>query len=182
MGMRHRSWRMTVEIQSEGQETGNPCKVKSVLSTPLRRLINKNKNGYGTSINTWSAEATAWPSMEEVNDTAGTRAEAKAVGTGSLRSELLKLGRSDDSAIPRCLNIIVLTAWCQEIVPQKYQYTIIKVLYEKNYSEEPGSYCGISLGSGVGKVVLKTAATGIRACDELKGVPTGAQCGCRPGR
>ncbi|CAM9779802.1 unnamed protein product, partial [Sphacelaria rigidula] len=54
------------------------------------------------------------PSMAEVKQAVGKLANGKAVGTEDIYGELLKLGRTKDSAILKCLHDIVLIVWRQE--------------------------------------------------------------------
>ncbi|CAM9720457.1 unnamed protein product, partial [Sphacelaria rigidula] len=97
----------------------------------------------------------ATPSTVEAKQTVGKLADGKAVGTDDICGALLKLGRTEDSIILKCLHDIVLTVWRQELVPQEWKDTIIKVLIKKQDPYECGNYRGISLGSHASKVVLK---------------------------
>ncbi|CAM9891726.1 unnamed protein product [Sphacelaria rigidula] len=59
----------------------------------------------------------AEPSMAEVKEAVGKLANGRSVGTDNMCGELLKLGRTDDSAILKCLHNVVLAVWRQEVVP-----------------------------------------------------------------
>ncbi|CAM9658729.1 unnamed protein product [Sphacelaria rigidula] len=121
------------------------------------------------------APPAAKPSMAEMKEAVGKLANGKAVGTDNLCGELLKLGRTEDSAILKCPHNIVLTVWCQEVVPKDWKDTIIKALFKKQDPHECGNYRGVSLGSHAGKVVIKIVATRFSAyCEWKKTLPKSA--------
>ena len=110
--------------------------------------------------------------MAEVKEEAvGKLANGKAVGTDDICAELLKLGRTEDSAILKYLHDIVLTVWRQEVVLQEWKDTIIKVLFKKHDPYECSNYRGISPGSHACTLVLKIIASHLSAYCELEGNP-----------
>ena len=59
---------------------------------------------------------------------------------------------------------------------------VITVLHKKGDKTEYGNYCGISLMSHAGKVLLKVIARRLSAYCEVKGLLREEQCGLRPDR
>ncbi|CAM9833208.1 unnamed protein product, partial [Sphacelaria rigidula] len=125
----------------------------------------------------------AEPSLAEVKEAVGKPANGRAAGTDNICGDLLKLGRTGNSAILKCPHDTVgLIVWHQEVIPQEWKDTIIKVLCKKQDPYECGNYRGISLRSHAGKVVLKIDTTRLSTNCEWKGILPEAQCGFRPGR
>ena len=73
----------------------------------------------------------AEPTMEEVKEAVGKLGNGKAVGVDNVCGELLKLGFSENSAIPKCFHNIVVAVWQQEVVPQEWKDAIITVLLRR---------------------------------------------------
>ncbi|CAN0091623.1 unnamed protein product, partial [Sphacelaria rigidula] len=83
--------------------------------------VNRNREaGIGECLPEHTSLA-AEPSMAMVKQAVGKLANGKVVGTDDICGELLKLGRTEDSVILKCLHDIVLTVWRQEVVPQEWK-------------------------------------------------------------
>ena len=114
------------------------------------------------------------PTEEEIATAMKRMANAKAVGPDGLPAELLKLGLQQDR-----LTILI---WRQGKVPQQWKDAVITVLHKKGDKTECGNYCGISLVSHAGKVLLKVVDRRLSAYCEAKRLLPEEQCGFRPNR
>ena len=94
-------------------------------------------------------------------------------------SDLVLRGKRE---ILAALHELVLSVWREEVVPQTWKDTVIKVLQKKITPTECGDYRGISLVAHVGKLLLKTVAGRLMSYVEKEQLLPEAQCGFRLGR
>lgn len=66
-----------------------------------------------------NAPLAAEPTMEKVKEASGKLAHGEAAGTDNLSGELFKLSLTEGSPTLKCLHDLLLTVWCQEVVPQE---------------------------------------------------------------
>ena len=101
-----------------------------------------------------------------------------------LPAELLNEARTSTSPDTILLELHRLTTliWRDEKVLQQWKDAVITILHKKGDKTECGNYCGISLVSHAGKVLLKLVARGLSACCEVKTLLPEEQYGFRPDR
>ena len=113
------------------------------------------------------------PTEEEIATAMEATANAKAVKPDGLQQ---------DRTILRELHRLTILIWRQGKVPQQREDAVITVLHKKGDKTECGNYCGISLVSHAGKVLLKVVVRRLSAYCEAKGLLTEEQCRFRPDR
>ena len=109
-------------------------------------------------------------------------ANGKAMGPDELSSELLKLALRGNREILAALHELVLPVWREEVAPQTWKDTVIKVMFKKKDPTECGNYRGISLVAHVGKLVLKIVGRRLMPYVENEHLINEAHCGFRSGR
>ena len=119
---------------------------------------------------------------EEIATAMKAMANAKEVGPDGLPAEQLKLGLQQGRTILLELHRLVTLFWREGKVPQQWKDAVITVLHEKGNKMECGNYCGISLVSHAGKVLLKVVGRRLSAYCEMKGLLSEEPCGFRPDR
>ena len=117
------------------------------------------------------------PAMKAMANAKKAMANAKAVGPDGLPTELLKLRLQQGQTILLELHRFITLIWREGKVPQQWKDAVITVLQKKNDRPECGNYCGISLVSHAGKVLLKVVARRLRYYCEAKGLLPEQQCG-----
>ena len=122
------------------------------------------------------------PAEEEIVTAMKAMANEKAVGSGGLPAELLKLGFQHNQTIPLEFHRLTTLIWREGKVPQQWKDAVITVLHTKGDKTECGNYRGISLVSHAGKVLLKVVVRRLSAYCEAKGLLQEEQCGFRPNR
>ena len=111
-------------------------------------------------------------------------ANDKAMDSGELTAELLKVGLSDSShEILLAFHSIIVAVWMTGEVPQEeWNNATIKVLHKKMDRTECGNYRGFSLVGHAGKVLLKIAGNRLGDFCEEAGILREEQWGFRPQR
>ena len=122
------------------------------------------------------------PAEEDIATAMKAMANAKAVGPDGLPAELLKLGLQQDRTILPELHRLTTLIWREGKVPQQWKDAATTMLHKKGDKTECENYCGISLVSHPGKVLLQVVARRLSAYCEAKGLLSEEQCGFRPDR
>ena len=122
------------------------------------------------------------PTEEDIATAMKAMANAKAVGPDGLPAELLKLGLQQDRTILPELHRLTTLIWREGKVPQQWKDAATTMLHKKGDKTECENYCGISLVSRPGKVLLQVVARRLSAYCEAKGLLSEEQCGFRPDR
>ena len=120
------------------------------------------------------------PTEEKIVTAMKAMTNEKAMGPKGL--PLLKLGLQQDRTILLEFHRLTTLIWREGKVPQQWKDTVVTVLLKKGDKTECGCYCGISLVSHAGKVVLQVVARRLSAYCEAKGLLPEEQCGFRPNR
>ena len=95
-------------------------------------------------------------------------AKVKVAGPDGLPVELLKHGLRPDRTILLELHRLTTLIWREGKVLQQWKDAVITVLHKKGDKAEYGNYCGISLVSHAGKVLLEMVTRRLSDYCEVK--------------